>query len=351
MAAGRVWAWRFLILLSIFSAVVGLPDAEDNLGSWYVEIENNAVNDVEAGEGDALSDNASTGNESEQEQTASAKNDDSDAESEQEQTASAENDDSGAEENTATDSEPTEDAESTQTEESAVSDGALDDDSELFRTEKEFDPQTEYHWILPATQVVVLSVAAVLAIGLFGTMLTTIVASEAGRVSLMLAVFGPVLAISQRGDAGTFTRGRIQGYVEANPGIHFSALRDALNLANGVTAHHLHILEKEGLIISWLDGSKRRYASSGTDPKLLSELERPVVGMQQAILTILADAGSLGIKSGDLRVKLETSRQVMSYHMKQLKDRGLVKVDGRGKASSWSLLEAGRAVLQSSQHL
>lgn len=339
MAAGRVWAWRFLILLSIFSAVVGLPDAEENLGSWYVEIENNAANDVEAGEGDALSDNASTENESEQEQT-----------------ASAENDDSGAEENTAADSEPTENEESTQTEESAVSesavsDGALEDDSELFRTEKKFDSQTEYHWILPATQVVVLSVAAVLAIGLFGTMLTTIVASEAGRVSLMLAVFGPVLAISQRGDAGTFTRGRIQGYVEANPGIHFSALRDALNLANGVTAHHLHILEKEGLIISWLDGSKRRYASSGTDPKLLSELEQPVVGMQQAILTILADAGSLGIKSGDLRVKLETSRQVMSYHMKQLKDRGLVKVDGRGKASSWSLLEAGRAVLQSSQHL
>ena len=368
MAAGRVWAWRFLILVSIFSAVVGLPDAEENLGSWYVEIEKNAANDVEVDEGDALRDNASTENESEQEQTASDTNDDSDAESEQEQTASDTNDDSDAEseqeqaasdtnndsdgeESKAANTESTEGADSTQNEESPELDGTLQDDSELFSTEKGFESQAKYQWILPTTQVVVLSVAAVLAIGLFGTILTTILASEAGRVSLMLAVLGPILSISQRGETGTFTRGRIQGYVEANPGIHFSALRDALNLANGVTAHHLHLLEKEGLIISWLDGSKRRYASSGTDPKLLSKLEQPVVGMQQAILTILADAGNLGIKSGELRAKLETSRQVMSYHMKQLKDRGLVKVDGRGKASSWSLLEAGRAVLQSSQHL
>ncbi len=182
-------------------------------------------------------------------------------------------------------------------------------------------------------------------------MLTAIVASEAGRVSLMLAVLGPLLAVSQRGEVGTFTRGRIQGYVEANPGIHFSALRDALNLANGVTAHHLHTLEKEGRIISWLDGSKRRYASSGTDPKLLSKLEQPVVGMQQAILEILSEAGTLGIKTGELREKLATSRQLMSYHMKQLSERGFVQVEGRGKARKWSLLEAGQAVLQSSQHL
>jgi predicted transcriptional regulator len=206
-------------------------------------------------------------------------------------------------------------------------------------------------WIMPATRVVVLSLAAVMAVGIMGTMLTALVASEAGRMSLMLAVIGPILAISQRGESGTFTKGRIQGYIEAHPGIHFSALRDALSLANGVTAHHLHTLEKEGRIMSWLDSHKRRFASSGIDPKLLSRIEQPVVGMQQAILEVLDSAGKLGMKSGELRLKMETSRQLMSYHMKQLDERGLVQAEGRGKARKWKLLEAGRAVLMSSQHL
>jgi len=206
-------------------------------------------------------------------------------------------------------------------------------------------------WIMPATRVVVLSLAAVMAVGIMGTMLTALVASEAGRMSLMLAVIGPILAVSQRGESGTFTRGRIQGYIEANPGIHFSALRDALLLANGVTAHHLHALEKEGRIMSWLDSHKRRFASSGIDPKMLSRIEQPVVGMQQAILEVLDSAGKLGMKSGELRLKMETSRQLMSYHMKQLDERGLVQAEGRGKARKWKLLEAGRTVLMSSQHL
>jgi predicted transcriptional regulator len=206
-------------------------------------------------------------------------------------------------------------------------------------------------WIMPATRVVVLSLAAVMAVGIMGTMLTALVASEAGRMSLMLAVIGPILAVSQRGESGTFTRGRIQGYIEANPGIHFSALRDALLLANGVTAHHLHALEKEGRIMSWLDNHKRRFASSGIDPKMLSRIEQPVVGMQQAILEVLDSAGKLGMKSGELRLKMETSRQLMSYHMKQLDERGLVQAEGRGKARKWKLLEAGRTVLMSSQHL
>ena len=103
--------------------------------------------------------------------------------------------------------------------------------------------------------------------------------------------------------------------------------------------------------MSWLDGSKRRYASSGIDPKMLSKLEQPVVGMQQAILEVLANAGALGIQTGELRIKLATSRQLMSYHMKRLNERGLVEAKGKGKARRWRLLEAGKAVLSTSQHL
>ncbi|MBK30090.1 MAG: hypothetical protein CMB49_05200 [Euryarchaeota archaeon] len=73
--------------------------------------------------------------------------------------------------------------------------------------------------------------------------------------------------------------------------------------------------------------------------------------MQQVFLEILSETGTLGIKTGELREKLATSRQLMSCHMKQLSECGFVQAEGRGKARKWSLSEAVQAALQSSQHL
>ena len=313
MAGDRVWLWRGLILTMIFCGIAGIPSLPEHLDAWQPNAEL--------------------------------------------QTGPLE--DSSSEENT--EEQPKDDADANiGTQESAdESDQEGDEETDSGQVERQKTPEFSEQvagedvgeWIIPATRVLVLSLAAVMAVGIMSTMLTALVASEAGRMSLMLAVIGPILAISQRGESGTFTRGRIQGYIEANPGIHFSALRDALLLANGVTAHHLHALEKEGRIMSWLDNHKRRFASSGIDPKMLSRIEQPVVGMQQAILEVLDSAGKLGMKSGELRLKMETSRQLMSYHMKQLDERGLVQAEGRGKARKWKLLEAGRTVLMSSQHL
>ena len=313
MAGDRVWLWRGLLLTMIFCGVAGIPTLPENLEAWQL--------------------------------------------TEELQTGPLE--DSSSEENT--EEQPKDDADANiGTQESAdESDQEGDEETDSAQVERQKTPEFSEQvagedvgeWIIPATRVLVLSLAAVMAVGIMSTMLTALVASEAGRMSLMLAVIGPILAISQRGESGTFTRGRIQGYIEANPGIHFSALRDALSLANGVTAHHLHTLEKEGRIMSWLDSHKRRFASSGIDPEMLSRIEQPVVGMQQAILEVLDSAGKLGMKSGELRLKMKTSRQLMSYHMKQLDERGLVQAEGRGKARKWKLLETGRAVLTSSQHL
>ncbi len=352
MAADRVWVWRLLIAITLLCSVFALPDAEEHMAAWRIEqdVSSDDIDSQITDDGAPLSDNASQEQgqgQGSQEESEQAGAEDSQADSDESAEGSADADTSSADDG-GSDSQTNEERESAPL---SGADSTSEDSEQIFNEDGEISANSEYSWIIPTTQVVVLSLAAILAVGLMGTMLTAVIASEAGRVSLMLAVIGPILAISQRGEAGTFTKGRIQGYVEAHPGIHFSALRDALSLANGVTAHHLHILEKEGRIISWLDGPKRRYASSGIDPKLLSKLEQPVVGMQQAILEVLSSAGALGIQTGELRDKLETSRQLMSYHMKRLRERGLVEAKGRGKARKWHLLEAGRAVLSSSQHL
>jgi len=195
-------------------------------------------------------------------------------------------------------------------------------------------------------RIVAILVMVVFAVGVIGTLTAGLVVSEGIRTGVLLALAGPLIGVFLKGESSTLTRGRILGFVEAHPGIHFSALRDALGLANGVTSHHIHTLEKEGRILSWSDGIRRRYAVSGIDPKTINTLEHPVTGMQRAILQILADTGAIGLSTSELRTHLEASRQLMAYHLKRLDERALVAKQGRGRKALWSLSGQGDSLLQ-----
>lgn len=204
---------------------------------------------------------------------------------------------------------------------------------------------------LPEPRIVAMSVVVLLSLGMLGSMLIGVAASEASRLGLLLAVVGPLVALAVKGEHGTFTRGRVMGYVESHPGIHFSALRDALGLANGVTAHHLYQLERQGAIISWVDGRRRRFAAAGVDPIRLKEIRNPATGMQLAILEVLADAGDLGLSGTELREQLSSSRQLLSYHLQSLRERDLVEPEGGGRKRRWTLSELGERRLEASQGL
>ncbi len=100
--------------------------------------------------------------------------------------------------------------------------------------------------------------------------------------------------------------------MEGNAGIHFSALRDGLGLANGVTAYHLRVLETENAVISWRDGKLRRYAISTISPHDIDSIRHPIVGTRLAILEILYRSESLGLTGKEIQQKLALSRQLLS---------------------------------------
>ena len=230
---------------------------------------------------------------------------------------------------------------------------AEDSDNRDYESDKAMEPTSNElsNWVLPATQVIALTMMAIMAVALLTSTTTAILISESARFSILLAFIGPLLALAHKGERGVFTRGRILGFIEAHPGIHFSALRDALELGNGVTAHHIQILEKEGRIITWLDAKVRRFATSGIDQMRLKEIQSPATGMQIAILEILSQTDSIGIKSKELREKLQTSRQLLSYHMKHLKERDIVESTGKGRATRWKIRDKGKSLLKTSIHL
>jgi hypothetical protein len=165
------------------------------------------------------------------------------------------------------------------------------------------------------------------------------------RIIVLMALLTPLLA--KKESTKELTKGRILGYVEANAGIHFSALRDALKLANGVTAYHLQILEVQGAIISWRDGKLRRYATSNLTTNEINSITSPIVGTRLAILRVLSDAGALGLTNKEIRNKLEISRQLLSHHINKLNSNQLIEKSGLKKRSPWRLTEPGLEILNS----
>ncbi|MDP6318718.1 MAG: hypothetical protein QF500_04970, partial [Candidatus Thalassarchaeaceae archaeon] len=131
--------------------------------------------------------------------------------------------------------------------------------------------------------------------GALGSLAVGSIFFEVMRVSVLIALVSPLLARMKSNRNDLLTRGRLLGYLEANPGIHFSALRDGLGLANGVTAYHLHTLESAGQVISWRDGKLRRYAVSSLTREEVSRIKNPIVGTRLAILEVLSNSGNIGM--------------------------------------------------------
>tara|TARA_B100000767_G_scaffold64812_2_gene61115 strand:- start:1587 stop:2420 length:834 start_codon:yes stop_codon:yes gene_type:complete len=174
---------------------------------------------------------------------------------------------------------------------------------------------------------------------LFSLLFLSSALSEAIKIAILMAIVTPLLA--KKVDRDELNRGRILGFIEANAGIHFSALRDVLQLANGVTAHHLQVLETQGSIISWRDGKLRRYAAANIPTDQLHVISHPILGTRLAILQTLADAGVLGLSNKEVETKLQLSRQLVSYHMIQLNTNELIEKAGENKRSPWRLTATG----------
>ena len=171
------------------------------------------------------------------------------------------------------------------------------------------------------------------------------------RVVVLVALVAPMLATKSRHREDDLTKGRILGYIEANAGIHFSALRDGLGLANGVTAYHTNNLEREGKIFSWKSGKNRRYASSSVPKHERKRFQNPLTGTRLAVLEVLAEKGQAGTTTKELRERLDISRQLLSHHLNDLKANELIERATGHERKAWRVSKNGSERLQASRSL
>ena len=146
---------------------------------------------------------------------------------------------------------------------------------------------------------------------------------------------------------GRYQRGRLMGYLTANPGCHFRALMAALDMSNGQITHHLRILETEEAIWRRKDGRLvRYYPLTNTMNPGMSEEELPVPplspdpnSLQGKILTLLDADGPMGEfpTQAELAKRLEKSQQLVSHHLRTLQKFGLVEKRKMGIKNRYKL--------------
>lgn len=117
-----------------------------------------------------------------------------------------------------------------------------------------------------------------------------------------------------------FTRGRIFGYLQANPGANYTMIRESLRLSNGTTAYHLWVLERLGFVKSASKGRIKQFYPQGVS---LSKGSIILTRLQYSILDLLEAEGSLS--QSDIARSLEMSRQRAHYNVKVLRSLDLLE--------------------------
>ncbi len=149
--------------------------------------------------------------------------------------------------------------------------------------------------------------------------------------------------------AGSYQRGRLEGFLTAHPGCHLSGIIRALELGNHQAVHHLRVLENEDRVWCRRDGRLLRYYTSAVDRAAeLSNLPRPVDANQLSDVALMVlrsiaeqEKGRPSPTQRELASRLETSQQLVSHHLKRLESQGLIARRRSGLRTNRELTDEG----------
>ena len=231
----------------------------------------------------------------------------------------------------------------------------VEDDSEVVEITPIVSDTEEISPVIVTVGVVVASS------GILSILVAVIATNESWRIpatSAGLWFLGLVGRTSETSD-GRYQRGRLMGYLTANPGCHFRALMAALEMSNGQITHHLKILENEDRIWRRADGRLVRFYpfTSNLHPGVLDDdLPMPPLSpdpnsLQGKILRLLDDDGQLDLfpTQSELAHRLERSQQLVSHHLRTLQKYGLVEKKRSGVRNRYCLTREAVFLLETTE--
>jgi predicted transcriptional regulator len=176
--------------------------------------------------------------------------------------------------------------------------------------------------------------ATLAAVGVLAAVLAAINSVEWGKYKF-LGVFLPLYTKLKKEDIlNQYTRGKIHGYLLANPGDYFNSIAKALDISSGNLAYHLRVLEREGEIVSKKDGVHKRFYPRGV--KIGTSTENELSEVQRSIYKVIKETP--GIKQKDIASLLGVASSTVNYHIQKLIVSGLVLARRKGMAMQYRVV-------------
>ncbi len=127
----------------------------------------------------------------------------------------------------------------------------------------------------------------------------------------------------------TDTRSRVRSHVEANPGVHFSAVSRNLDIATGQTQYHLRRLLRAGTLHSAEICGRTHYFPDG-----YSERERAAIALMRRettreLVMLLLEKGA--VTPAALAGELGVARSTVEWHLSNLFEYELVEKEYEGR--------------------
>jgi predicted transcriptional regulator len=118
-----------------------------------------------------------------------------------------------------------------------------------------------------------------------------------------------------------FMRGKIFGYIVANPGESHNLMRAHLDIPQGTLSHHLMRLEHEELVKHVPDGTMKRYYPAGM--KVVPPGEHLLTNAQQNVQDVIA--ASPGLSQKEIAGMLDVTPAAVNFHLDVLLEKKLVR--------------------------
>jgi len=127
---------------------------------------------------------------------------------------------------------------------------------------------------------------------------------------------------------GNRNRTMIYNYIVTHPGSHYRKAKKRLGVGRGTLTHHLDMLEKANKTKSYYEGPFRYLYPTGFRHE--KKLGTPI---QKKVLQVIAD--NPGLTYRKIGLVLGKSTKVVTYHVKNLEDKDLIKAERMGNELHW----------------
>jgi len=132
------------------------------------------------------------------------------------------------------------------------------------------------------------------------------------------------------------TRMTVFNFIKDNPGLHFRAISDCLEMPIGALQYHLSLLVNGGLVSAYSDGRYKRYFESKkfteAEVKAISILRHETAG--KILVTLMEKQRAL---HKDIAAQLGISSQALSWQMNRLEKMGVIRKSAEGLQVKYSL--------------